>query len=219
LTNKQIQSIHNYESKGGRFYRKEDLAKMYVIDSTTYFRLAPYVVIPKDENQQIRYAKSNEWRKDVKTTSDSLRKQEWKNNAYTPPAPVIVAMNIADTSAWKEMKGIGSGYARRIVKYRNMLGGFVHKEQLLEVYGFPEETYTELEAYLTIDTMYVEQIPINTATAKELASHPYIDWKVARSIVAIREQHGPYESLDSIQKSDLVSPDLYRKIVSYLRLE
>lgn len=44
---KQAQSIDNYRKKGGRFRRKEDFAKSYVVSDSVYKRLEAYIDIPK----------------------------------------------------------------------------------------------------------------------------------------------------------------------------
>lgn len=67
------------------------------------------------------------------------------DNYYTttPPAPtrkpLVVNLNDADTTTLMLIHGIGPTFASRIVRYRDRLGGFTHKEQLLEVYGFTPE--------------------------------------------------------------------------------
>ncbi len=47
FSEKQALSIDNYRLKGGRFRRKEDFAKSYVVADSVYDRLEPYIVIPK----------------------------------------------------------------------------------------------------------------------------------------------------------------------------
>lgn len=44
---KQAQSIDNYRNKGGRFRRKSDFAKSFVVSDSIYRRLEPYIEIPK----------------------------------------------------------------------------------------------------------------------------------------------------------------------------
>lgn len=46
FTDKQAQSIDRYRQKGGRFRRKSDFAKSYVVSDTLYARLEPYIDIP-----------------------------------------------------------------------------------------------------------------------------------------------------------------------------
>ena len=47
FSEKQAQAIDNYRQKGGRFRRKEDFAKSYVVADSVYDRLEPYITIPK----------------------------------------------------------------------------------------------------------------------------------------------------------------------------
>ncbi len=44
---KQAQSIDNYRLKGGRFRRKSDFAKSFVVSDSIYRRLEPYIDIPR----------------------------------------------------------------------------------------------------------------------------------------------------------------------------
>lgn len=45
LSDRQIKVIKNYESKGGKFYKKEDLKKIYSIKPDQYTQLEPYISI------------------------------------------------------------------------------------------------------------------------------------------------------------------------------
>lgn len=49
LSEKQAASIDNYRSKGGRFRRKEDFSRMYVVSDSLYRRLCDSIEIPKLE--------------------------------------------------------------------------------------------------------------------------------------------------------------------------
>ena len=47
FSEKQAQSILNYRDKGGRFHRKEDFARSYVVSDSVYSRLKEYIRIPR----------------------------------------------------------------------------------------------------------------------------------------------------------------------------
>ncbi len=47
LSERQAQVIENYRAKGGRYYKPEDFAKMYVVDSALFRRLKPYIKLKK----------------------------------------------------------------------------------------------------------------------------------------------------------------------------
>lgn len=46
FSEKQAQSILNYRLKGGRFHRKEDFAKSFVVADSVYKRLEAFIIIP-----------------------------------------------------------------------------------------------------------------------------------------------------------------------------
>ena len=132
---------------------------------------------------------------------------------------IYINMNTADTNQWKSLKGIGSKRANRIVKYRRLLGGFVSKNQLSEIYGLNDSLVEEIKPKLMLDSLKLNKININDASKKELATHPYISWNLANAILNYKVQHGEYDSLPKIKQIHLVNDDLYRKIVPYISLD
>lgn len=46
FSHKQAQSIENYRAKGGKFRRKSDFARSYVVSDSIFRRLEPYIDIP-----------------------------------------------------------------------------------------------------------------------------------------------------------------------------
>ncbi|MDH6344909.1 MULTISPECIES: helix-hairpin-helix domain-containing protein [unclassified Parabacteroides] len=102
----------------------------------------------------------------------------------------IVELNTADTTVLKKVPGIGSVFASRIVKYRDLLGGFYSVSQLQEVYGMDEERYQALQGWFHADTSFIAKIPINKASCEWLPKHPYLNYKQARAICRLRKQKG-----------------------------
>ena len=47
LTDRQKRNIVNYRDKGGKFYSKNDLAKLYTISEEDFSQLEPYIVLPE----------------------------------------------------------------------------------------------------------------------------------------------------------------------------
>ena len=133
----------------------------------------------------------------------------------------MVELNSADTTRLKMLRGIGSGYAKMIVSYREKLGGFYKAEQLLEVYKFPDETYQKIKHQLQVDTTLIRKIKVNTATVKELKAHPYISYYQALSIVENRELQVEmrYNCLyDMVVDEDLKEKDIL-KVAPYFSFE
>lgn len=200
LSEKQIKVIKNYESKGGKFRSKEDVKKMYCITPELYASLEPYIRIPKEDKTEILNPKSE-------TIS------EFKSEK------LLVELNTADTTELKKLKGIGTAFAKRIVKFRDLIGGFAKKEQLLEVYGFDREKFDLVAPQVTIDFSGIKKIKINSASVETLKKHPYIDKKSASNIYWHRINHGNYSDVSDIQKLNLVDEELYSKIAPYLTVQ
>jgi DNA uptake protein ComE-like DNA-binding protein len=129
-----------------------------------------------------------------------------------------VELNTADTTLLKQLRGIGSGYAKMIVNYRTKLGGFYSKEQLLEVYRFPAETYAKIEHQLWVDTTYIQKLPINQLSIDQLKRHPYIRYFQAKSLYdnRLNKPEQRYNALDDLVEDRDVTPQFIAKIAPYL---
>lgn len=198
LSDKQIQVIKNYESKGGKFKTKEDVKKMYCIQQKLYTSLEPFIVIPEIQKDTIK--------------SKYVKKDTAKSSI------ILVELNTADSSALIKIRGIKGFYASKIIEYRNQLGGYISKEQLMELWKFDQEKYDAIEKYVTVNPSSIKKININTATAKEL-KHPYLSWKIVNGIISYRSKHGKFSTIEEIRKTDLVDDETYRKIGPYLKVE
>lgn len=126
-------------------------------------------------------------------------------------------LNSATFEELLELKGIGEYYAKKIVEYRAKLGGFVSKEQLLEIWKFTPDKLSEIESSIHI-TAGLSQLNINSATYEQLSAHPYISYKVANSIVKMREQRGDFKSKIELKESKLIDNELYNKLEPYIKL-
>ena len=130
----------------------------------------------------------------------------------------IVELNAADTTQLKQLRGIGSGFAKMIVNYRTKLGGFYSKEQLLEVYHFPEETFRKIEHQLVVDTTLITPIFLNTADINQLKRHPYIRYFQAKSLYdnRISKKDKRYNTIKDIVLDRDVTSEFLRRIAPYL---
>lgn len=129
-----------------------------------------------------------------------------------------VQANICDTLDLQEIRGIGSVFSKRIIKYRDLLGGFVRKEQLLEVWGIDSAKYVQIEKAFIIDQQHVRKINLNTATINDLKNHPYLDYYQAKAIVQTRDKQGLYKDISDILKIALVDSETFDLIKDYLEL-
>lgn len=202
FSERQSLSIRKYIEKGGRFYKTEDLKRLYVVSPDAYARLAPYVEI---NTQQSKASFS-------KSFSDTMtRAVKWKAKAA-----VSVDVNLADTLSLLQVKGIGPAFARRIVKYRDRLGGFYRKEQLMEVFGLDSVKFMEIKDQLLVNEAAINRLNINTVDFDGLRKHPYLSYKQINAIIQYRVQHGNYGNFEDLKKVAILSPDVLDKLAPYI---
>lgn len=189
--------IITYREKGGVFRIKSDLKKMYGMDSTFFNTLSPHILLP-----------------------DKYETTTQKNLAESRKPREVFNLNTADTSQLKAIYGIGSVLAKRIITFRDKLGGFNSMEQLREVYKLDSAVIERIQQASFIEVNFVpRKININTAEVKELQAHPYISDKIAKAIAAYRFQHGNFTAVEEIRKVHLIDENLFAKIYPYLAIE
>jgi DNA uptake protein ComE-like DNA-binding protein len=125
-------------------------------------------------------------------------------------------LNSADSAKLTELKGIGPSFARRIVNYRNRLGGFISKEQLKEVFGMDDDRYAEMQGQVSVDPTHIQKIHINKVDFDGLKKFPYLSFKQMNAIVQFREQHGDYSSLNDMRNIAILNDEILRKIEPYI---
>ncbi len=192
LREKLVKTLINYRNKGGKFYNKESLKRIYGLHENEYEQLENYIDIPSS----------------------------YANDFTSKPKQIIsIELNSADTSQLIQLRGIGSKLSMNIIKLREQLGGFVRIEQIKEVYGISDETYQAIKPSLHINKALVKTINLNAATLYELNAHPYLRGDLARAIVDYRKDHNyKIDNLDQIKEIPLINEEIFRKIVNYLRV-
>lgn len=188
LNEHQAEVIKHYEDKGGRFYTKGDVQKMYSINAETYKRLEPYIDLPDGQAYHINKAKPGE----------------------------VIEINGADSARLTMIRGIGPAFARRIVHYRERVGGFYSKEQLREVYGLDQEKYDQIKDGIAVDGRHIIKVNINTAVFNDLKRFPYLTFKQMDVVIAYRDEHGNYKSVKDLENIAILNAQILRKIEPYL---
>jgi competence protein ComEA len=207
IREKTVGTIQNYLSKGGKFRKPEDVARIYGLFPNEYDRIAPYIQIneTKDENYS-----------DKQYTTNSTANNKPAYNSNSTSRYKTVDINFADTSAFVALPGIGSKLAGRIVNFREKLGGFYSVAQVGETFGLPDSTFQRIKQYLQVGNSSVKKININTASVDELKAHPYIKWALANPILAYRKEHGDFKTVEDIKNIMAVTDEVYNKIAPYL---
>lgn len=204
IRDKTIHIIQNYLSKGGKFYKPEDISKIWGLSKSDAQRLIPYVSIKK-----------------LTKKNDSFEKGEYSKtkSSYPAKANEPIDINLADTTAFISLPGIGSKLSQRIIAFRDKLGGFCSVDQVGETYLLPDSTFQKIKPQLIISNTHVKQININTASIDEMKVHPYIRFNLANAIFQYRNQHGDFNSVVEIKKIMLVTEEIFNKMAPYITVQ
>ena len=140
---------------------------------------------------------------------------EKKPAAFKPAATTQIHINDATPEILQSIRGIGPALSDRIVKYRDLIGGFHDTTQLYEVYGLPDEVIHKL-SQVSIFSDSLAMININTDSLKLLIKHPYIDYRLAKMIVNYRRVHGDYQQPSDLLLLKNMSDSVYQKLYPYI---
>lgn len=195
-----------YLKHGGRFSSAEDVKKIYGLNDSIFNVLQPHVKIAVKKQPP-----------DQSLIPKKQTKKSSRNNAFRARIQPF-DLNTADTTTLQQIRGIGPVLSKRIVKYREILGGFIHKRQLKEVYGLKDSVLFQMDTlvYLT-SSLPTRFVNINIASDETLRSHPYISHKEARAVISYRHQHGPFQVLEDLYNIHLLDSLKIAKIAPYLK--
>jgi competence ComEA-like helix-hairpin-helix protein len=201
LSDKTISGWLNYRSKGGYFRQKEDVKKLFTLSDMDYQRLYPFMFIGE------------------KTTMDMAVNQPDKaraTNISSKRTITSVDINSAEIEDLVQLPGIGEGWAKRILSWREKLGGFSRIEQVGETRMLPDSVFQKVRPFLQVQAQTFKKLSLNTATWDELNEHPYIESKQARWIIAFRAQHGRFRSVEDLLQIIELKKDWLEKVRPYL---
>ena len=205
LSPKQAQVVLNYREKGGKFKDAGDFSRMYVISPKTYERVKEYISIETDKADTIK----SDTVVNVKTYSASFNGYENRE---------LLRLNTADSIDLISLPGIGPYYARKIIQYRERLGGFATKDQLLEIYGIDKERFDLFAERIDVDTNDVTKVDLKVATFEQLSGNPYIGGYVARAIIRYREKSGiELTNLANLVMNNIIKKEFYKILKYYFK--
>ena len=205
----QVRSIYRYRAKGGCFRKPSDFARLYGLTKRQYEVLVPYIIIGEDYRPAADYYGEKNTR-----TMNEEKPAEAKTYSYPQklkPGQQVIA-NSADTTELMKIPGIGSYYAKAIIRYREQLGGFASISQLREIDGFPESAMS----YIHINPQEVRKLNINKLTLNQLRKHPYINFYQAKEICDYRRLKGPIHSLQDLKLLKDFPPAEIERLTPYI---
>ena len=204
-----IKNVIKYRQKGGRFSSPESFARIYGLAEAKFEELKPYIYISEEFIKKPNQKKSTQEQSKREERVDSLQKP------FKYPEGTLVDVNAADTTELKKIPGIGSGIARRIVAYRDRLGGFCSLDQLNEV----EFVTAELLKWFKLEGDSVRKLSINRVGLDKLRAHPYINFYQAKVIVEYRRKKGEIKSLSQLSLYEEFTEKDLKRLSAYISFD
>lgn len=172
--------------------------------------------------QYARQRQQRPWSRAASPNASSSRAAQELNpyRSARPSADKHIDVNTSDSAAFERLPAIGEKLSSRIVRYRDRLGGFIRLTQLEEVYGITDTTLPIVLPYLRISDSFVpKKIYINRADLNELGRHPYVGYATAKTLLAYRNQHGRFSSLESLKMALLEKGGQIERFIPYCSFE
>jgi DNA uptake protein ComE-like DNA-binding protein len=135
-----------------------------------------------------------------------------------PAISFTIELNSTDTLELQRLKGIGPAFARRIIGYRDRLGGFYSKSQILEVFGMDSSRYRSISANITVNPSMTKKIDINNIAFKDLMRHPYFPYELTREIVLVRKKMKKFNSPDDLRSVKGMTDSTFNRISRYIEI-
>lgn len=132
---------------------------------------------------------------------------------------VLLELNTADSLSLLDLYGIGPVFSHRILRYRDLLGGYYDKQQLMEVYGMDEERFSGFSDDVRVDTTALRKINLRTVGFKEMLRHPYITYEMVKAYIRFRDRSGPPETIREAIEGALWPDSTITRLIPYLSLE
>jgi len=131
-------------------------------------------------------------------------------------ARVCVELNTADSAELESLKGIGPVLASRIVRYRELLGGFAHKDQLFEVFGLDSSHYSMFSGDICLSDKPFRVLNINESSFKDFLRHPYLEFETVKKICNYRDRNGPLTTPAVLHTAGILADSIWEKLEPYL---
>lgn len=209
--------IVNYGQKAGGFRAKSQVQRIYGLPDSVYQRLAPFMQLPAvlPARGGAGYAAAGRF-------GPGEGGREFENKLRKPAHLQPFDLNQADTTQLMQIKGIGRGRAKGLVKYRAALGGYVSAHQLADFFMLRDapDLVDSLRKYTFVAAGYAPRpVLVNSATFDELWPQPLVGKPLARLIVAFRQQHGPFKTPDDLRQIKILKEEDFVKLRPYIRCE
>ena len=195
-----IRTILHYRMKGGRFRRPDDLAKIWGMPAKEATRLEPFIRI-------------------LDTGAAIIAR--YSSAAPSRPIPRQIEINTAMAEEWELLPGIGKVLSKRIIAFREKLGGFSSVEQVAQTYGLPDSVFHLVKPLLVLNKTNNPgsgKVNINSASAHIFSQQLQLPAALAKAIVVYRKEYGDFTAVADLKKIPILPDSVYQRIAPLLTM-
>ena len=130
---------------------------------------------------------------------------------------ILIDINQATKEDLIKIYGIGEAISLRILKQKEVLGGFVSMDQMSDVWGLSPEVIDNLNSHFKIISLpEFKKIDVNNASLKELSQFYYFRYALAKEIITYRSMNGDFKNIEDLTKIKGFPVDKAKTIALYL---
>ncbi len=207
----QVRNLFKYRAAGGMYRKNSDFKRLYGMTDSMYRALEPYIRI-----DTMRFARRDTVHRDTITLKYTSVKKD-----------TIIELNSADTTDLQYIRGIGSGIAKQIIRYREQLGGYYSPEQIREIECLQEYdrdtllrfSFDSVLPHLTVCADSIQPIPVNHSSVRRLQRHPYLRFEQAKALYTLRRNRFKLRSMDELHRLPEFTEQDLERLQHYLSFE
>ena len=180
----------------------EDFKKVTKVSDSLLNKISPYFKFP-------------DWVTNPKSKNKYVKKR-FKEKKFTQK----IDLNLATQGQLEGVNGIGKAFSKRIIEYRNKLGGFTNDIQLYQVYGLDFQVANSILKEFTVKTpKKIIKMALNSISASDIATVPSISFDIAKRIWEYRILNEGIKSFSELDNIEGLTKRKLQGIQLYLKLE
>jgi len=202
MSSEEIDRLLDYRKQNKWINSKEDFKKVTKVSDSfldqisSYFKFPDWISNPKP--------KYSDWRKGFKEKTFDQK----------------IDLNSATQLELEKVNGIGEALSKRIIDYRDKLGGFTNDIQLYEVYGLDYQLTDKVRNDFTVKTpKEIIKMNLNKISASDIATVPGISFELAKRIWEFRILNEGIVDFIELKKIEGLTERKLQGIQLYLKLE
>ena len=180
----------------------KDFKKVTKVSDSLLNKISPYFKFP-------------DWISNSKQKKNYLKKG-FKEKTFQQK----VDLNITTQEQLEKVNGIGKVKSKKIIDYRNKLGGFSDDIQIYQLYGLDYQVINKVLNEFTVKTpKEIIKMNFNSISASDIATIPGISFDLAKRIWEYRILNEQIESFSQLQNIEGLTKRKLQGIQLYLKIE